>query len=483
MAELTLEQRRAITLARARQRQAAAQQQPPQTSMLEQGTSGLNEGIAGMLGFPGDMLRRGLDAVGIPLAENPTIGGMEIPLVSSSEYWREVLGPTISEKPPQTAPQRIARRVGQDVGAGAVTAPVAGLASLGGLALNTAADAASGLAGGLTAEVTDDPTIQMIASLLAGAGPIAGRAAMRAPAAPSIDDLRARENALYRQIEDSDIRLSPHQAQELQGAASARMIDDGMYPPQHTAARGAVARVYEMPDRSPAGTPSLHDIEDVRQYINANVTPSDVAGEARLGRGLKQEIDAYVNDLPRTNPAAAADVDAYNQAHTTSRRRIAAESVDRQFAKAGWRAASTGTGGNDINAMRQNIRWFLDNPDRLRGFTPEEVAKMTEIVNGTNATNSARYVGSFAPMRGAAAGGFTLGQAYLAGHSGNPAYMLPAGVGMVAQALGETLTRRQIDELSAMIRSGGPVSRSLTDAEKSVIGALTAIQAERQGPQ
>jgi hypothetical protein len=80
-------------------------------------------------------------------------------------------------------------------------------------------------------------------------------------------------------------------------------------------------------------------------------------------------------------------------------------------------------------------------------------------------------------------GGSFIGLAAQAAQTGNWGYLAPSGISMVAQAIGETLTRRQISDLSAMIRSGKPITRKLTDQEKRVLSAVATAQAANQGPQ
>jgi hypothetical protein len=68
-------------------------------------------------------------------------------------------------------------------------------------------------------------------------------------------------------------------------------------------------------------------------------------------------------------------------------------------------------------------------------------------------------------------------------YSGNMLWAAPAAVGVVAQGIGETLTRRQVNHLSEMLRAGKPIERGFTEGEKAVARALLATQAAQQGPQ
>lgn len=87
--------------------------------LVSQGVSGINEGLANIIGFPVDAATAGLNLMG---------AGIERPF-GGSEQLRDLMAPTITDAEPQTGLQRIARRTGQEVGAAAV--PVAGLLNMG----------------------------------------------------------------------------------------------------------------------------------------------------------------------------------------------------------------------------------------------------------------------------------------------------------------------------------------------------------------
>jgi hypothetical protein len=468
------ERERLILIARAKQKQQAAA--APQTNLVEQVGTGTSEGIAGMAGLPVDALTGALNwaggKLGMPPIENP-IGG--------SGSIEGLLDPFMSDVDPQTAGQRIGRRVGQDVGAGAVAAPVAGISSLGGMGLNAAADASSGLAGGATSEVTDSPIANLVASLLAGGGTVAGAHAMRSgPHVPSTAELKTKAGGLYKQVEESDFKLNPDQVQELQGNISARMHTEDMDPPLHPRSVRGVNRAYDMGNTSPDGNVPLNDVEKVRRFIGKNVVPAQEPGEQGLGLAMKDEIDKYIDMHAGDHP----DVDALKDARATTRQYKGSEALENAASKAALRAAVTGIGGNGINTIRQNLRGVLENPKLAASFTPEQKKEMLRIAEGTTTTNALRAAGSLAPQRGALGITGSLLQAGAANNTGNMWYMVPSGVSMVAHALGEVITKKQADNLAKMVRNGGPVpAKTLSEAERSVLNALLAAQSAQQGPQ
>jgi hypothetical protein len=483
------ERERLILIARARQKQGQAA--APQTNLPEQIGTGASEGIANMLGAPVNavtgMWNRRVEDVRQSAREHgkpePALGPIKYPLGGSANV-KDALDPFMSDVDPQTVGQRIGRRAGQDVGAGAVAGPLAGISSPLALGVSTAADAASGVAGGLTSEVTDNPAINAIISILAGGGVAGGAyAARKGPQAPTVPELKSKAGRLYDQVDASDFRLSREQLQEMQGNVSARMYEEGMDPPLDARAARGVNRVYEIGNRTPEGTPSLSEVEDARRYISRKVVPSAEPDEKALGLAQKDEIDKYIKSLA-TEPDAADDVKALVEARETTRRYKGAEALDKTFDSAELRAASTGVGGNDINAIRQNVRKILESKTESARYTAAEKAEMRSIIDGKGGTNTARWVGGFAPQRGMLPGAAALGQATAVGATGNVLFAAPATIGMVAQIIGEQLTKRQVANLSAMIRNGGPVAaKTMTEGERAVLNALLAAQAAQQGPQ
>jgi hypothetical protein len=480
---MTPEQKLALAKAKtatARARAAAS------TNLVEQVGTGTSEGIANMAGMPVDMLTKGINAVGGLAGMSP----IQNP-VGGSESLKGLLDPFMSDVGPQTAAQRIGRRVGQDVGSGVVAGPVAGVSSLSGMGLNAAADAASGLAGGVTREGTDvlgikgagADTINMIASLLAGGGVVAGAAARRpGPQAPSNEVLRAKEDELWDQVRGSNVRLTPNATQELKGNVSAKAYDMRMNPSLHgPEGPAAVDEIWNLPDR-----PSLYEVEEARRFIGQN-TPAgyDKKPTARIMGGLKREVDDYLDSIPHPDAAIAKD------ARDVSRRRIASELLDRTLDRAERQAARANNGANVVNSQRQRIDAILNSPKSSASFKPSELQQMDEIVRGTSATNRMRLAGSISPTRGGAyAGGNLVMLGGAAGFSGGDPIVTalaatPGIISAIARQLGEKLTDQQITRLSATIRNGGvPVAgKTLTDGERAIVQALLANQAATQAPQ
>mgnify|MGYP001796145680 FL=1 len=147
------------------------------------------------------------------------------------------------------------------------------------------------------------------------------------------------------------------------------------------------------------------------------------------------------------------------------------------------RAATTGSGGNVVNAHRQNIRRVLETPKLRAGFSKEELKAMREIADGKPTQNALRLLGKLSPT----SGGLTLGgfsaSAAASGAAGNPLFMAPSALGLGAKRLSDRSTKKQVQGLAQLIRNGGPLPRnSVSDTERRMIAALMANQVAQTTP-
>ena len=134
-----------------------------QTGLVEQAGAGSIEGIASMLGLPVDAVTAVLNAAGAGI-EEPFLG---------SESIGSMLEPIQSQDEPQTAGQRFARRIGEEVGAAAI--PGTALASratnpLRALGIGAATDVGAAVGGQAAREIAPDSlALDIVGSLVGGA--------------------------------------------------------------------------------------------------------------------------------------------------------------------------------------------------------------------------------------------------------------------------------------------------------------------------
>jgi hypothetical protein len=480
----------------------AAEQAPkPQTSIMEQAGSGVNEGMGGMMGLPVDAATALVNGLGPrpPLQSNVqrgpsgelslSIGGLpeQKPLVDApiggSGTFRDMLSPFISDVAPQTTGQRYARRIGQEAGATVIPGSVAmrGAAApllLAGTELASAVGA--GMAGQTSREIApNNATADFIASLIGGMGPVVAGNAMRAgPTAPSIDDVRRQQGAAYDAVDASQARLDPTQRQglidQMRGRTDAMDMDEFLHP-------RANRTMTRMDNLDPS--PRIADIEQKRRLIGRDVAGSLDPSESMIGQGMKDEIDDYLKSLADNGgigPDAQSTLARLQEGRALTQRVKKAETISGAVTKAERRAATSGTGGNEVNTTRQNIRAILDNPKKSRGFSAPEREQMEAIVRGTPGVNALRLAGRMSPTAGALPLMSGIGATSVGGAIGGPVGAAlgigPMAIGSLAKGLAENLTKGQIDELVGMILNGAPVPKkgvNQTDVRAAIAAMLS----------
>lgn len=124
-------------------------------------------------------------------------------------------------------------------------------------------------------------------------------------------------------------------------------------------------------------------------------------------------------------------------------------------------AASSGTGANVDNTMRQAFKPLAKDPDYQRGFTKPEIEQLNRIIEGGPLQNILRNFGKFSPTGVVSTAG-TLGGAYavgdLAGLTPQEKSVLIGTVmagGYGSRKIAEAIGRRNVDVLKAMVTSRG----------------------------
>lgn len=449
------QRRRQIQLLQMQERARIQEVEAPGfTDYAAQAGAGSQQGIAQMLGLPVDAVAGGLSGIGQltglwgPI-ENPVGGSASIS--SILEPFREGI------PDPSTTGERFARRIGEEVGAGAVGAPLSLAAAPGRAGAVLATEAASSLGSGsgaaLANEIAPGSAAAEIIGALAGGIP-AGMAASRltglgptdSVVRGGIEDQRARASDAYDMVRADQYRLPVADTEDL----GLRIMDDmsaERMSRELTPGSSAVAKVLRrdlVPPTSFIGPRQglrIEDVEDLRRLTREAMPVTASPRDQRLATRMRDEITDYLSGLQ--DPVA----DALREGRDAHRRASAAQSVADASTKAARRAASTGSGGNEINAMRQNLRSILDNPRRAQSFTAAERELMGQVVEGTAGQNALRSASRFAPTSGGLSAMLGIG-----GAMANPAVALPIMAATEgAKFMGERSTRRVIDELMQSI--------------------------------
>lgn len=432
---------------------------------------GTQSGIANALGFPVDAVTGAINGVG---QMTGGWGPIENP-VGGSAMFNSMFSPLNSSIPePATRTERYARRIGEETGAAATMAPLGApmAAAKGSLAPYLTAEAASALGSGTAGQTAremapDSATADFIASLLGGLG--GGLGAVKAMGAggadavvrPGIDEQKAIASDAYGSVR-ADQRILPQgSVDDMALGISARMDAERLNPRLQPGSAGIMDAILQ----DSSGPQRIEDIENLRRMTTQNLPATATPADRRMARIMTDEITNYLDNLD--DPVA----DALKDGRTAYRRASAAEAVSEATDKATRRAARTGTGGNEINATRQNISGLIENPRKARSFKPDELAAMDAIVRGTDGQNALRKLSRFAPSSGGLSSMLGIGGAMASPQIALPVMAVTEG----AKALGERSTRKSID---ALLQSLAP-DRVLKPQEQGISGLIAAMLAAR----
>ena len=304
----------------------------------------------------------------------------------------------------------------------------------------------------------------LVGGIVGGAAPVAGMAMGKAAeavasrikpaeAAPAVQELKDAARAAYQRADDAGVQIAQPSFTAFADDAARVAQEAGIDRTIHPKATAAVERLKEAGGTSP----TLKDVEILRRVVKGAGSPLN-PDEARIASRLVDHLDDYVGGLKQgdlISGDAATAADALGEARNLWGRARKAEKVENAVETAENRAASTGSGGNSENAIRQNIRGILDNPKQRAGFTPNELLAMREIVRGTPVQNALRLVGKLSP-----AGNGLMAALGLGATISNPMLAVAPAAGLVAKKLSDGTAARGAQRLSEMVRAGGqmPVS-------------------------
>jgi len=205
-----------------------------------------------------------------------------------------------------------------------------------------------------------------------------------------------------------------------------------------------------------------------KHIADAGAGPGPVAG----GAGETLPVPASPGDAGAANGAGAAGVAESPEAAaarliTEARGNAAAEFRSNRISgvedAADLRAAAANSGQNTGNTLRQRLASLLLSPKQTRGFSEPELDAMRQVVKGTAASNTVRYVSNL--LGGGGGIGHTavmaLGGGIGAHLGGEVGAMLGASAAsvpsMASRAAYNSMVRRQMSAADDLVRQRSPL--------------------------
>ena len=447
------------------------------SSVLGQGMSGVNEGIANTLGAPVDLATLAMNLVpqGINALANTNIPTIKNPFLGS-ESIKDGLGAVGSIFPNDNS-NPFARRVGQSVGAAVI--PVGGTASTVGRAGAGLLSAAGGGIGAATANqlFPGNPYADMAGDVLGSGFTAAGmfgnasrKARLAAEAAvPTIPQLKTQASALYDAAESRGIVAGPNVTTNLAGrigdiANNAEVTGSALYPHANEASR--VLGRYSGQTMNPT------QMQVVREGLSDGVQATE-GRQRKIARDMLSAFDAETSPLA---PELA-------QARGVASRYLQAEDLGRSLEKAEPGAAQM-TQSGPANALRTQFRG-LDRAiiDGRRQFNPAVEEAIQQVSRGTPATNALFRIGKFAPTGPVSASlsagvPFAIGTAFGGPQVGALASGVTMGAGATARMFANRAVERAANNAELIARNGGPVNVPNVmddDLRRQMIAQLAAL--------
>lgn len=280
---------------------------------------------------------------------------------------------------------------------------------------------------------------------------------------PDVDDLRALSQAGYEAAENAGVIVRPEGMRRIATETVNDLAEFGYHPQLQPKIGTLLSEMERL-----ANTNTTYKGLDTLRKMASRVAASNDPSEAALASRIINRLDDYMANLPADdlitgNAQQAAQ--GIRQGRDNWARMRRAEMVDTARVKAERRAASTGTGGNLENTLRQNVRSILDNPRRSRGMTAAEKEMAERVVRGTPAQDALRLVGRLSPTTGGLSAMMNVGAAAF-----NPFLAIPGAVGFGAKALADRMTKRNVQRLSEMVRSGGMTADDIAKLAAQGIG-------------
>lgn len=288
--------------------------------------------------------------------------------------------------------------------------------------------------------------------------------APRVSQAASTEDIKGAAQAAYNRFTNSGGLFTQEGLNDLAGSVRNRLTEMGWQPelaPKVTAFNRAMERA-RVGSGAPSGTSGLNQTATPEQILNlrkiaGKISDSNDATESAYGQAIKDEIDNFLGTPKEGNFASfdnnVSQEDLANKLREANRlwtQFSKADAVDKGLSKAELRAASTYSGGNENNAMRQELRRIYE----ARGpqnFTADERAAFETAIRGGQVENIARMLGKLAPSRGGLSTWANIGAGASTGGATLPITALAEG----AKVVGDRATRRNLEEVSRVIRGGG----------------------------
>lgn len=270
--------------------------------------------------------------------------------------------------------------------------------------------------------------------------------------APETEAIINASRAIYKEIDDSGVRVKPNSINKLVSRIESKTRKKGLDPRTTKKAAGALSALREMK----GGEQPIGELLTQKELAQ-RVASSSEAGDAMLGRVMVEEIDSFIDtldqkDLARGNADIGKKVRVAGKLYGRAKR---SEEITGAI-----KAAELANSGME-NGIRIEFAKILRSKKRSKYFPKPELDAMQDVVNGDFKTNIAKFVGKFGFNEGRAGsmltslGGVGLG----AGAGGTFGAMAIPAIGIASKQIAQKLTKNKAAFTDKIIRAGTDANR------------------------
>lgn len=290
----------------------------------------------------------------------------------------------------------------------------------------------------------------------AGRGAVTGRVTPKnvqggGGSAPSTDAIREMKAQAYQDADALGVAYTPDayagMVAKIENVLESAGADSQLNSSVSAMLRNMQKRVGDQPI-------TMQTIDKIRQQVRENViSPAHRAardGDIRLGNIIIDEIDDFVSSgIGAVSGNGQRGGEAIERARALNSVWRKSQALQDAAENAQLRAASTGSGGNFENALRQEIRKIYQNPKKVAGFSKAEREAMRKVIEGDFVQNRLRDFGKLSPhgsgLMAALGVGTTVANPIIA-----PVWLSAMG----AKHMAQRGIKNKFDELDEMVREG-----------------------------
>lgn len=305
------------------------------------------------------------------------------------------------------------------------------------------------------------------------------------PGVMSKDELFDAARDAYRASEQQGVMIDPSAIRSAHNDIVNKLTNLGYHQKNQPEMKVALDELYKLTVPTMQGRPNYTTLKgiDIINQIARNASSSPNPQTRMMGKAFHEGIDDLLDSLGPKNVIggnAPEAVKSLQEARNYWKLARKTQKVEDMIDNAILETASTGSGGNINNKLRQAITKIIkENKRKPGGWTPDELAAMRAIVEPSAGRDLARLFGKIAPGGNGLHALLELGAV-----AHNPKFAPVIAGGQLAKAYADRATAAAVDDLLELIRVGGKRTKmpkknltSGTKAKNVGIGAtLSAIE-------